>query len=237
MFRRFSRPLGVTATAILTLVIAARVQVAGAAEPNASTPKGAAEAFFKALEAGDTAKAKSLATGDEKQMKLLDLLAPLVGNFKKMEQAAIKKWGDEGKKLLQNEGAPGPSAFDIEGQLKDAKVEEKGDTATITPTKKDKDADQPNEPTKLKKVGGSWKVDMGAIPNSEGMDDPNAQKVLKGMGDVAAQMASEIEQGKFKNVAEAKGAFEQKVMPLIFGALGNQPPGGGQPGNPGGEKK
>lgn len=227
MARRFTPVI-----ALLALALLARAPAARAADADTSTPKGTAEAFFKALEAGDTDKAKTLASGDAKQMAMLDLLVPLVGNFKKMEQSAVKKWGEEGKKILQGDGPGSSPAFDMDSELKNAKVEEKGDTATITPAKKEEGKD--NEPMKLKKVAGKWKIDMAAMPNAEGMDDPNAQKVLKGMGDIAKTMAGEIDQGKYKTVVEAKEAFGQKMLPLIFGALGNQPPGQpGQPAQPG----
>jgi hypothetical protein len=222
-------------TLVIALLVVAVVAAPIVRAADTDTPKGTAQAFFKALEAGDSDKAKALATGDEKQMKMLDLLVPLVGNFKKMEQSAVKKWGDEGKKILQGDGPGANPTFDMEAELKDAKIEEKGDTATITPTKKAEGKD--NDPMKLKKVAGKWKIDMAAMPNSDGMDDPNAQKVLKGMGDIAKAMAGEIDQGKYKSVVEAKQAFQQKMVPLIFGALGQQPPGQpgapGQPGQPG----
>jgi hypothetical protein len=233
MARRFTPVI-----ALLAFLLVGRAPIARAADD--STPKGAAESFFKALETGDADKAKALATGDEKQMKMLDLLVPLVGNFKKMEQSAVKKWGEEGKKILQGDGPGSAPSFDMDSELKNAKVEEKGEVATITPAKKEEGKE--SDPMKLKKVGGKWKIDMAAMPNSEGMDDPNAQKVLKGMGDIAKTMAGEIDQGKYKTVLEAKEAFGQKMLPLIFGALGNQPPGAGVPGAPagtppGGDKK
>jgi hypothetical protein len=195
-----------------------------------STPKGAAEAFFKALEAGDAAKAKSLASGDPKQMELLDNLVPLVGNFKKMEQAAVKKFGDEGKKLLSNGGS---ASFDIESQMKDAKVEETGDTATITPAKKEKEEGKNSDPMKLKKVSGKWKIDMAAMPNAEQMDNPQAKKMFGAMSDAAKAMTVDIEAGKFKTVADAQQGFQQKMLAAMMSAAGEgglgQPGGAAQP--------
>ena len=218
-------------TAVLALLALICCTTARAADPDPATPKGAAEGFFRALEAGDTAKAKAYAHGEEKHMQMLDLLVPLVGNFKKMETAAVKKWGEAGKKMLSDGGGPG--GFDVEGQLKDAKVEEKGDTATITPAKKEEGK---NEPMKLRKVAGKWKVDMAAMPNAEGMDNPQAKKMLTGMGSIAKDMATEIEAGKYQTPEQAKEAFGQKMLPLFLGAAaegqaggGAQPAGAGQP--------
>jgi hypothetical protein len=227
MARRFT---AVIALLTLACTVIASAPSARAADPDPATPKGAAEGFFRALEAGDTGKAKAYAVGEAKQMEMLDMLVPLVGNFKKMEVAAVKKWGAEGKKML-SDGAGGPGGFDVEAQLKDAKVEEKGDTATITPAKKEEGK---NEPMKLRKVQGKWKVDMAAMPNAEGMDTPQAKKMLSGMGDIAKQMATEIEAGKYQTPEQAKEAFGQKMLPLFLGAAaeggaGAQPAGAGQP--------
>jgi hypothetical protein len=215
------------ATAAVALCAFLLAPVAARAADDGATPKGAAEAFFKALETGDAAKAKSLAAGDAKQMELLDLLVPLVGNFKKMEQAAVKKWGDEGKKLLSGPG--GSQAFDIEGEMKNAKVEETGDTATITPAKKEEGKNA--EPMKLKKIGGKWKIDMAAMPNAEQMDNPQAKKMFGAMSDVAKGMIADIDGGKFKTVADAQQGFQQKMLAAMMAAAGEG--GVGQPGGAG----
>src|SRR5258706_9063886 len=126
-------------------------------KPDASTPKGAASAFFKAMETGDAAAARAMATGNDKQLAILDILVPVVHGFKQLEIAAVKKWGDEGRKTLsQGQGA---SSFDFTEQLKTAKEEITGETATITPANA---GDDKKDPMKLKKVDGKWKLDMAS---------------------------------------------------------------------------
>ena len=190
------------------------------AHADTSTPRGAAEAFFKALEGGDVKAARELTVGEEKHYKMLDLLVPMVGGFKKLEASAVKKWGEDGKKLLAND--QGGGSFDIGGELKNAKEEiaSDGNSATITPEKKE---GKPNEPVKLKKVEGKWKIDLASMP-SEGMDDPNAAKVIGAMGGVAKDLAAEIDADKYKTVEEAKKAFGEKMLAVMLGAAGGAAP-------------
>ena len=49
---------------------------------------------------GDTTEAKSMATGSQKQLGILDTLVPVMSGFKQLENAAVKKWGEEGRKTL-----------------------------------------------------------------------------------------------------------------------------------------
>src|SRR4051812_30669648 len=75
--------------------------------PDAASPKGVAAAFFKAMETGDAAAAKTMATGSDKQLSVLDVLVPMVQGFKQLENSAAKKWGEEGRKtLVEGQGAP-----------------------------------------------------------------------------------------------------------------------------------
>jgi len=187
---------------------------------DASTPKGAATGFFKAMERGDVAAAKAMAVGNEKQLGLLDTLVPVVQGFKQLENAAVKKWGEEGRKALTQQGGAG--SLDFNEQLKNAREDVTGDTATITPV----DAkDTKKDPMKLKKVEGKWKLDMASIP-AEGIDDPSTTKILKAMGEVARSTATEIDAGKYADPAAAKKAMSEKILPLIIGAAG----AGGAPG-------
>jgi len=178
-----------------------------------ATPKGAAVAMFKAMEAGDVAAAKKLATGNEKQLGLLDSMVPLMNGFKTLEISAVKKFGDDGKKILQGDaGGPGPS-LDIEKELTGAKEEIAGETATITPT----GADSSKQPMKFKKVDGSWKIDLASMP-TEGLDNPAAMTMVKAMGGLARDTAKEIDDNKYKTVEEAKTAMQQKMLPIILQA-------------------
>src|SRR5881275_1187797 len=126
MLRRVAASL-----AFCALMLLNRSALAEDKPADPSTPKGAASAFFKAMETGDAAAARAMATGDEKQLAVLDDLVPVVHGFKQLEIAARKKWGDEGLKTLA-QGQGGPGSFDLTEQLKTAREEITGETATIT---------------------------------------------------------------------------------------------------------
>jgi hypothetical protein len=190
---------------------------------DASDVRDTAQKFFKAMEAGNAADAKAMATGTDKQLALLDTLVPVVSAFKDLEKSAVKKWGEEGRKTL-TQGQGGANAFNFEEEIKKAKVNVEGQSATIIP--ESQKPEDKKEPMKLKKVENKWKLDMGSIP-SEGLDDPNATKMLKAMAEVAKSTATEIDQGKYQSAAAAKEAMGQKILPLILGA------GAGGPGGPG----
>lgn len=199
-------------------------------KPDPSTPKGAVLAFFKAMEKGDVAEAKTMATGNQKQLAILDTLVPFMSGFKQLEGAAVKKWGEEGKKILADGQGGGGTAFNIDEELKNAKVEEKGDAATIMPAeqKSTGPAKPKKDPMNLKKIDGKWKVDLASIP-AEGFDDPNTTRVLKSMGDIAKSTAAEIDTGKYATADDAKKAMSEKMLPLLLGGLGQPTP---PPANP-----
>jgi len=195
---------------------------------DAADVKAAATGFFKAMETGNAAEAKAAASGSDKQLALLDTLVPVVSAFKQLENAAVKKWGEEGRKTLTQGQGGGPNPFNFEEELKKADVKVDGGNATIMAA--NAKPEEKKEPMKLKKVEGKWKMDMGSIP-SEGLDDPNTTKMLKAMADVAKSTATEIDQGKYASANAAKEAMGQKILPLILGA-GAGGPGAGAPPQP-----
>ena len=211
MARRF-----IIAVALGALIVLGRPVFADDA-PDASTPKAAVASFFKAMENGDPAAAKTLASGSEKQLAILDVLVPVVHGFKQLEAAALKKWGEEGRKQLSQ--GPGSSTFDVAEKLKTAKEEITGDTATIIPA--DPKPNETKEPMKLKKVDGKWKLDMASLQADE-MSDPNTTKMLKSMADIAKATAAEIDQGKYPDAKSAKEAMGQKILAAL--GAGGPPP-------------
>jgi hypothetical protein len=217
MFRRLATPF-----VLCALIALARPARAADDQPDPSSPKGVAAAFFKAMESGDAATAKSLATGKDKQLAVIDLLVPVFHSFKELETAAVKKWGDEGRKTLSQGQGGGPGSADFNEQLKSAKEEITGDTATIIPANPHADK---KDQLQLKKVDGKWKLDMASLP-SEGIDDPAATRMLSAVAEVAKSTAAEIDQGKYASAKEAKDAMTKKLMPLITPATppANTPP-------------
>lgn len=200
MFHRLAVRLSLCAVLFVTGRAVAEEKV------DATTPKGAALLFCQAMENGDVAAAKEMAVGPAKQLAVLDVLVPVVAGFKKLEAAAAKKWGEEGRKTLFAEGGPGQ--YDFKERLKTATEEIVKDVATITP------ADAKNakgDSMKLKRIGDKWKLDMTSIP-TEGLDNPTIMKTLKAMAETATGLATEIEQGKYPSAEAARDALRQRML-------------------------
>ena len=167
-----------------------------------STPKGAATAFAKAMERGDVEAAKAASTGADPEM--LAAMVKTVSSMKKLQDAAVAKYGEEGKKLASENR----DDLDITTAVENAEVKIEGDTATLTA--KDK-----GEPLKLKKIGNEWKVDMSE------MSGPAAgfgAIMMTAMSKAADELAGEIKAGKHKTVEEAQAAMSQKMMGAMMGA-------------------
>src|SRR4051812_7573930 len=69
----------------------------GCGKSDLSSPKAAAKTFATAITNGDAETAKKASTGVD--AKVIDSLAALTGNMKKLHEAAVAKFGDEGKSL------------------------------------------------------------------------------------------------------------------------------------------
>src|SRR5438270_13413608 len=74
MLRKFTLPLALCALTVLCRPVLAADD----------DPKGVVTAFFKAMETGDVAGAKSLAVGSDKQLAVLDVLVPVFHSFKQL---------------------------------------------------------------------------------------------------------------------------------------------------------
>ncbi len=205
------RLLGMTAL-ILFAFTARSARAADEAPADPAGPRGTVAAFFKAIEGGDGAAARAMVMGSEKQMAVLDAMVPVMSGFKALETAAVKKWGDDGKKIAQGEGGgPGPN-LDIAKKLDGAKEQIADDVATVTPVADS--AGKEESPIKLKKVDGKWKIDLSGLP-TDGMESPAALNMLKAMGDAAKKTAGEIEAGKYATVDAAKDALRQQILPIL----------------------
>jgi hypothetical protein len=207
----------IAAVALCALILTTRPALA---EDDASTPKGAAGLFFKAMEKGDVATAKTMVVGTDKQVAVLDVLVPFVSSLKQLEASALKKWGEEGRKAI-TAGPGGSGGMDFAGELKNAKEEVTGDAATITSGK-----DPKKDPMRLKKVDGKWKLDMGSL-QAEKMDDPGARRTITAVSDLAKSTAKEIDDGKYASAEEAKQSMTAKLMALLTGGGAGAPPATG----------
>jgi predicted small lipoprotein YifL len=171
-----------------------------------STPKAAVQSYADAISRGDVEAAKATVTGGDAQM--IDTLASIMMSHKRLEDAAVAKFGEEGKSLVGNRS----SAEDVNKWVADAEVKQEGDTATVAPK------DHSNPGLDLKKVGSEWKIDLSATPGIKEL--PKMLPMLQKMNAAGDELASEISAGKYKTLAEAKAAQQQKMMAAMMGAAG-----------------
>lgn len=201
MFRRLAA--GLVLCALVAIISPARAADA----PDTLTPRRTAATFYTALESGDIAGAKAVATGNEKQLAMLDSLVPFVHACKELENAAFKKWGEEGRKVL-TQTPNSPASFDFKQRLQTDREEIAGDSASLVTT--DPQAID-KTPIKFKKIAGQWKIDLSTVQD-EGMDDPKYAKTLKALTDAATNVAGDIEHGKYADAASAKTALNEKII-------------------------
>jgi hypothetical protein len=169
-----------------------------------STPKGAAKTFATAMENGDVEAAKRATTGGDPA--IIESMVKLTGNMKKLRDAAISKFGDEGKTAF---GAGHGESMDLSKSVDDADVKEDGDTATLTPKGEAR-------PLKMKKVSGDWKVDASELTGAMGN---MGSAMFDNMSKAAAETADDIKAGKYKTAQEAQQAFGSKMAGSSLGKL------------------
>lgn len=182
---------GYVAAAVLLGVLA------GCGKGNLSTPQDAAKTFARAIGSGDAETAKKASTGIDP--KVIDAMAAMSLNMKKMRDAAAAKFGDDGKNITFG-SAEDPA--EMVKSIENADVKTSGDTATITPK-------EGGRPFQVKKVDGEWKVDMSEM---NGMMSTMGTGMFDSMGKAASQTADDINAGKFKTATEARQAFAMKMM-------------------------
>ncbi|HSU67291.1 MAG TPA: hypothetical protein VLJ39_10485 [Tepidisphaeraceae bacterium] len=183
----------------------AAVWVVGCSKSSLSTPKDAAKTFATALVNGDTETANKASTGADP--KTVESLVKAASNMKKLQDAAVAKFGDQGKDV--SGGGEESNFADLPKKLDDAEVTQTGDTATVTPKN--------GRPLKLKKVGDDWKVDMSEM--ASGPMASMAGAMFDSMGKAAAETTDEVNAGKYKSVGELRDAMQKKMMGAALGSV------------------
>lgn len=171
--------------------------IAGCEGSEYSTPKGAAESLAAAMEKGDVEGVKRASAGGDP--KAVEGMTKVVAAMKELNDAAVAKFGDQGKGIASN--GPGGD-LDMARKVREAEVKIEGDTVTLT-VKGDDD------PLKLKKVDGEWKVDLSEMA---GPAAAMGAAMFDGMASAAKQTAADIKAGKYKTAEEAEAAFTAQMM-------------------------
>jgi hypothetical protein len=179
--------------AVFALFVAASVLVG--CKGDLSTPKGATKAFATAMEKGDAEAAKRASTGGNPA--IVESMAKAMGSSKKLRDAAIAKFGDEGKKIM---GEEHNDMAELAKTVDESEMKEDGDNATLKP--------KTGEPVKLKKINGEWKVDLTEMTAAMGTMGTG---LFDSMSRAASETADDIQAGKYKTVLEAQQAFGAKM--------------------------
>jgi hypothetical protein len=163
-----------------------------------STPTQAGLAFARAVMTGDMNSIHQAAVGSDADFAAIQSLSDLMVALKRLETAAVKSFGNEGK--LSKDGSK-----DLVAMVQACDERITGDTATLV------NRNDPNDVamTLIKGVGG-WKVNLSAVLNN---DNDLGQLSKKGTALVAAIDATtqKIESGKYKTAPEARSALREAM--------------------------
>lgn len=179
----------VASLAVCLGVGAMTASVARADEPDRSTPKKTGLSFAKALSAGDMETVHKVATGSDAEFALCKAMAETLQASKRLNDAAVKKFGDEGK-------LPKEMSMDIVADFESADEKIDGNTATLVMKGK---ADDQFPPT-FKKDGANWTLDltnMDKDPASAGM-----AQMFSVMSKAMDTVTKNINDGKYKAFPE-----------------------------------
>ena len=182
------------------------------------------KAFSQALVKGDPKTARKYAITDERSDQFLDRMAEMTAAREKLTSAAVAKYGEDGKSI----GGMGANAAgrgaEINKDFDDAQIDVNGDTATVTSAKEQQNARAGNQPVKFKKDSGKWKIDLTQLPNMDRIEQ--SLPMMGKMSQAMNKTSEEIDQGKYKDVNEAKMGLRQNLMSAM-GLNRRVPPGGG----------
>ena len=190
----------------------AAVRVAGAT-PDLSTPKKAATAFALALQKGDFETIRAVTTGQEADYKLIQTIAAMTSAANRLHDAAMSKFGEDGKKIAISTGDP----KDIPRQIEASEEKINGDSASII-TRGTTEANA----VKLTKVGSDWKVDLAHYPQKEQLSQQ--AQVFDATSKLLAQAAADVSGGKYGSATEASQDIQQRMMALRMTLMQSQRP-------------
>jgi len=164
-------------------------------------PKAVALAFAAALEKGDAATAKSLLAPDEtgNRGQWVDATIALSAALRKLDAAAVAKFGESTKSISQDQLHLGASLKSIE----QAQEKIDGDAATLTLP------GQPHPLLRLRKVdGGQWRLEAGPAPETAREQLALYARLLK----AATKTTDEIAVGDYASAESAARVFAARVL-------------------------
>lgn len=174
-----------------------------AAEPDATTPKGALEVFVTALAAGDAQKVGACLDATAETAKVKEGMQQWATSAAKLREAVMVKLGKDAAGGLKID--PLIDKDDVlkkltpEGEEKDAEAKIDGDKATIDAT----------SPTQLKKVGGVWVIDLDATLKAAGEDIAQVAKDFQDDAKDLDKISAGMSSGKYKTIEDVNKVLEE----------------------------
>jgi hypothetical protein len=167
------------------------------------SPKAVALAFTAAIEKGDAPAAKALLPtdddGDDGRARWVDATVALTAGMKKLDAAAVARFGDSGKGVSQNQLHLGDAAKTLE----QAQEKIDGDTATLVLP------GQAHPLVSLKKVDGKWRLLAGPASAAQ---TPAQLALCQRLLQAATRTADEISAGNHPTADSAGQAFAARVL-------------------------
>jgi len=156
-------------------------------------------AFAAAINRGDAAAAKTLALPDQAHAQWVDSTLALAASLKKLETAAVARFGDAGRKVSQN-GLGMSSAL---GALEQGQEKIEGDRAVVN------GAGMNGGTLRLRRgEQGKWLIELPATDAQRA----RTRKLYDLLIEAAEQTAVEVSAGRHPTAEAAKAAFEQRVL-------------------------
>jgi predicted secreted protein len=199
--------LPILAVLLLLVALCAAADTPAPAAPPATapaapppSPKAVALAFTAALEKGDAPAAKAmLPSGDDDRARWVDATVALTAGLKKLDAAALARFGDGGKGLSQNQLHLGDAAKSIE----QAQEKIDGDTATLVLP------GQAQPLVSFKIVDGKWRLLAGPATTAE---IPEQLALCQRLLQAASRTAEEITAGDHPSADSAAKTFAARVL-------------------------
>lgn len=165
------------------------------------SPKAVALAFVTSLEKGDATVARALVPGEE-QVPWADASLELAAAMKRLDEAAVARFGDAGRTVSQGQLHLADSLKAI------AQAQEKieGEAATLT-------LPGNARPVRLVRVAGTWRV-AGPASAAEAREQVALYERLARAADLTA---AEIADGGYADAAAAARGFAQRVTEARLG--------------------
>jgi hypothetical protein len=163
------------------------------------SPKAIAIAFAAAVDRGDVAAARALVTPDPADARWATATVELGAALKKLDAAATARFGEGTPSVSQSQLHLSESIKSLE----QAQEKVEGDEATVTVA-----AGRAQPPLRFRKVEGKWSL----VPPLPEASLEQTVGLYNRLVKAADRTAKEIASGVYKTAADARAAFDSRVI-------------------------